>query len=290
MKRFSCFILLLFLVCQYFYCQTNVALNAKVLSSNITNWSTLAPKALDGSTSTSLYVNATVDNYFIFDLASIYSISKFKVTFGTKRPPEFDISTSTDNVNFTQIYSADGFAGTKEITGFSLPGNINQHRYIKFNFNPYVAHKIDADLLEIEIYGTKCFTFAYSYDDSGDRTSRTILLTEATGTKSELIYDSIQNNLSGSFKPEDKFTDQLEESKITIYPNPTRGELVVQTSNFNPEEKMKIVIVDINGRIILQKTILKEYTDIDLTNKPSGTYLLKIHSNSNSSDWTIIKQ
>ncbi|MEJ5263871.1 MAG: T9SS type A sorting domain-containing protein [Bacteroidales bacterium] len=269
-------------------CQNNIILQKQIIATNITGGTTAVSSAIDGNLSSALYVNATTNSYFIVDLGAIYSISKIKVTFGTKYPPLFRIHTSLDNTSYYQIINGDGFIGEREFTSFLFPNNVNQHRYIKFIFDPYYVGKVDAYLSELEISGTPCITFSYRYDAGGNRVSRTIII--PANSMKMMENDSIgQTNVSDKF--EKPYYDNLAENRISIYPNPTQGQLILKIEGKDTDASFHVMIFDMNGKKVLQNDIkIGENCIVDLSNNSSGIYLLRIQGKRNISEWKIIKQ
>jgi len=82
---------------------------------------------------------------------------------------------------------------------------------------------------------------------------------------------------------------ELAEQKITIYPNPTQGEICVEITPLNPEEESFMHIFDSSGRLLEIKKIVSERTYLEISGSP-GVYLLNIHLGANTSKWKIIKQ
>lgn len=67
---------------------------------------------------------------------------------------------------------------------------------------------------------------------------------------------------------------QIDPSNITIGPNPTKGTInITNTDN----EDVLIKIIDINGKLIIQKTIQND-ANIDITAQPTGIYFLNVYN------------
>ena len=144
------------------------------------------------------------------------------------------------------------------------------------------------------IYGNLCFsqqTIYYGYDEAGNRTSRTITLplksTSDTIDTDSSFFDDQTQQLIG--EPDQKFLDHTGDMEVTIYPNPTRGELVVKLSGTELNNG-SIYVYDLNGKLILTRNNLSEFTLVSLTNEPSGTYILRISVGDDMSEWKIIKE
>ena len=82
----------------------------------------------------------------------------------------------------------------------------------------------------------------------------------------------------------------LSEHKSTIYPNPTKGHLMIDVTNLDPDIENIIYGYTPSGQLIVTKKVTEERTDIDLNNQPNGTYLFYIILGKEKSIWKIIKQ
>lgn len=69
-------------------------------------------------------------------------------------------------------------------------------------------------------------------------------------------------------------TFSVELAGIQIYPNPTQGELAIETPYL--KDKLMVTVFDLNGRLVRQQTITETLSRIDLTQVPAGMYLMKI--------------
>ena len=115
----------------------------------------------------------------------------------------------------------------------------------------------------------------FLYDDAGNRVERVIDLTQ----KSASLATSIANV-------------EIEEdlpTKITIYPNPTKGLMKIQTSGFDPGQLFHITIYNLQGMLVFQQETSNILSEVNLTGKPAGTYIMQIRFNNKSEQWKIIK-
>ena len=98
----------------------------------------------------------------------------------------------------------------------------------------------------------------------------------AVGEYSGNIYFYINNAITN--------LNSIESEKISIYPNPTTGLFTIEkTQGFN------VQIIDINGRIIKQlSNVDQTQLNIDLSNQPSGIYIVKLFNNSEIKTTKII--
>lgn len=74
---------------------------------------------------------------------------------------------------------------------------------------------------------------------------------------------------------------------MNIYPNPTNGCLTIDSKT---EEIQNVSIYDLSGKMVLQKQPYNKQSHIDLSNKASGTYILRIETEKGISTQKIILQ
>lgn len=117
----------------------------------------------------------------------------------------------------------------------------------------------------------------YSYDSSGNRVERTIVLETVKKAKA-------------SPGIERSFTDNIDERNVKIYPNPTQGQLRVDISRLDNGDKCILSLYTISGNLIFKDSNAGTTNNIDISNQEPGLYLLKITVNENASTWKIIKQ
>ncbi|MBI9036379.1 MAG: hypothetical protein JEZ03_18105, partial [Bacteroidales bacterium] len=81
-------------------------------------------------------------------------------------------------------------------------------------------------------YLTAQSTHTYTYDANGNRISREVIaigVDKDSGPKD--IYDEQTKALAVGFIEKQVFEETIVETDITIYPNPTKGQMVVRVKN-----------------------------------------------------------
>ena len=116
----------------------------------------------------------------------------------------------------------------------------------------------------------------YSYDASGNR-----------------IQSQKQIRLRDAENGSDQDTIPLRESlsshRITIYPNPTKGQFSVEITGSAIPDNSSISIYNLQGSVIYQNDEPDILNEIDLSSQLNGIYMLRITIDSETSTWKIIK-
>jgi hypothetical protein len=144
--------------------------------------------------------------------------------------------------------------------------------------------------------------FHYSYDSTGNRVRREVIVIQHSPPAPNIHNkDSLGDYVvSGNTKitkvdnldntpGNDKHESFLGEKKITISPNPTKGELRIDISNLNSDIKVMITITDMSGKVI---SIIKNAGSsnyVDISGAVRGSYVLKIVIDGMSKEWVVMK-
>lgn len=132
-------------------------------------------------------------------------------------------------------------------------------------------------------------TFVYGYDNAGNRTSRTIILSSIKSA--EEIPNFNEATISGDFKSaQEKFDDSIGEVDITLFPNPTLGRIDIKASNLDDNIACEIIVFDAKGSLLLKQAWRNGSTSVDLTNQPQGVYFVKFVAGDQITQWKVIKE
>lgn len=118
----------------------------------------------------------------------------------------------------------------------------------------------------------------YTYDDAGNRLTR----------KKEIVVQT-RGALNNEEEPS-VYEEELSETKVTIYPNPTKGVLKVDISGVEKFENAQISLYDLTGKLLQQWAGISQSNEIDLSERTPGMYIMQIVYNGNASSWKIIKE
>ncbi len=134
----------------------------------------------------------------------------------------------------------------------------------------------------------------FSYDNSGNMTSRTIYIhtppaIEATDTDNSPV-DTDDENDDTKTGEEKVFEDIIGNQDIKIYPNPTTGKLVVEIPNYINNSKDRIDVIDMQGTLRQRVSPLEASNTIILNSLSAATYIMLIQIDGETTQWKIIKQ
>ena len=82
--------------------------------------------------------------------------------------------------------------------------------------------------------------------------------------------------------------DEILKQKLTIYPNPTSGNIYIKSSYYNYNDYINVY--NAYGKLLLSKKVESNLTDIDISDFPSGIYLISYINENNIIAKKIIKQ
>ena len=118
----------------------------------------------------------------------------------------------------------------------------------------------------------------YTYDSAGNRLSR----------QKEIVVQT-RGALSDGEEPS-VYEEELSETKVTIYPNPTKGVLKVDISGVEKFENAQISLYDLTGTLLQQWGSISQSNVVDISDRTPGMYIMQIVYNGNTSSWKIIKE
>lgn len=118
------------------------------------------------------------------------------------------------------------------------------------------------------------------YDASGNRISRKTI----TLAKSE---SGISDDKTKSIDP---ISDEVGETSILIYPNPTKGLITIEIQGMEESKGDIINLYDQNGRLVRVLKNLSYSNTLDLSGLQTGVYFMVVRLGNNTTKWSIIKE
>lgn len=126
---------------------------------------------------------------------------------------------------------------------------------------------------------TQTYRFDYTYDDAGNRTKRMYIILKAANP---ITTEGIPIDTS-------KITDSFGEVQFTIFPNPTKGILNIYVAG-SINNQLIYSLYSVGGAFIRAKEQTGTSVTIDLSDQPSGIYMLVCRTNDKRKEWKIIKE
>lgn len=139
---------------------------------------------------------------------------------------------------------------------------------------------------------TETLSYSFTYDSNGNRIQRNLIIIENPENLASKnnIDDSKEQQDEETMERENTIIEKFNELDAKIYPNPTKGQLIIELLNFDEVNDGMILISDMQGKVIFSQKKIDKKTAIDLSNQPAGNYLLRINANKLQKEWTILKQ
>jgi len=121
----------------------------------------------------------------------------------------------------------------------------------------------------------------FSYDVISNRVKREII-------RKSSVANKFSNSISASsIKPVSERIDGME---ITIYPNPTLGQLSVEITCMPQNTSGEITIYNMEGKLMQHQKKLETLNQLDLSTCLAGIYILRIKIEKKVSEWKIVKK
>jgi beta-glucanase (GH16 family) len=93
-------------------------------------------------------------------------------------------------------------------------------------------------------------------------------------------------------RPRPTSINEEDNSEISVFPNPTNAELNINLSELIPLEGIKIVVLNAQGKIVIEKALTSRQAKFDFNEYSNGIYLIRIIDEKNTNLYVkkIIKQ
>ncbi len=142
-------------------------------------------------------------------------------------------------------------------------------------------------IMSVKSYSQSSDTVKYSYNDSGSRDQRIIVLGEGGG-KGMQQSDWQKKDPKEEIKSE-TFTDQIGNNSVLIYPNPATSEITVEINGLEENHGDFIYLYDQTGRLVQTHSEVTWSNSLNLSGLPAGIYFMVIKLKNGISKWSIIK-
>jgi hypothetical protein len=143
-------------------------------------------------------------------------------------------------------------------------------------------------------------TVSFVYDSNGNRTKRSIIVEELQEKSFTFPVKTESLNIGSKGSDSDKSevleiaghliaSEEGEEVKTIIYPNPTRGLLKIEVINLPFASTTEMRLFDLEGKVLKTLKNFDSVSEMDIGNLRNGLYILRIEINDLVFDWKVIK-
>lgn len=125
-------------------------------------------------------------------------------------------------------------------------------------------------------------TASYEYDACGNRIKATVV--------------DISNKTSNTASPIEEKIDEQDPltPTVTVYPNPTKGELRVTLTGYTQEQmnvqNNSIKVWDLQGNLILELQPISNNNIVNLLSSKNGVYIMQLMFDKKAKNYKIIKE
>ena len=155
-------------------------------------------------------------------------------------------------------------------------------------------------LSAIIVFSQNNYQIEFTYDAAGNRTERHVIEFKEPDKSMEQRAGGLEQGVGSiEYKSIDEpvYKDKLGDIEVSIFPNPTKGELVIRHTNEHGagaqgsgQTNGRIEVFTLTGERVIQKDNIAVETTLDISKLPKGTYVLKILLDEHCSTWKIVKE
>lgn len=121
---------------------------------------------------------------------------------------------------------------------------------------------------------TTCPTISFSYDASGNRTHRNLVLVDCSQLHRQ--RDTTGNPVVSNFP-------------IKVYPNPAQDKINIEIPQDSLVTESAVLLIDLSGKTVYSGLSSSLQMQIDVSELAEGTYLLKITRGKKNATFNVLK-
>ncbi|QQS50742.1 MAG: T9SS type A sorting domain-containing protein [Bacteroidota bacterium] len=247
-------------------------LNSSLFSQQMSIYSstgfTTPHNLIDGTTAQTTFTGTIVNCEIVVKLTEDNYIKTLRLIVGSGANYTCKVYTSFDNVIYKLAGSA--ISGTND---FIINANAC---YIKITATHASGYLILNELYAI----TQQKSVDYTYDLSGNRIARRVNFSAENG----VLY----------LKSDDEFEEFLVEGEVQVlvYPNPTKGLLILELQNLDVNEYVPVMINIFNneGKTMISESFKSNRIEMDLSDFSVGLYFIDINFGNKRQLLKVIKE
>lgn len=128
----------------------------------------------------------------------------------------------------------------------------------------------------------------FTYDAAGNRTTRQIITIR--GCSDSTVKQAKKGTTDYSEAENPYFTARVQSLRLHVFPNPTKGLVVCEAQGISDDTDYTLRLFDSRGRRVSEQSGRGSRIEIDLSNQPTGYYILELTIGEEHSSMKIIKQ
>ena len=135
--------------------------------------------------------------------------------------------------------------------------------------------------------------FSFTYDAAGNRINRNVITLNKSATLDTTLV-SEEAVTEEEIAEQEKLQEQLGELELLVYPNPTKGLVVVEITSVSlqatPTLECSYQVFDLSGREIMAGQATGSTINVNLSQQVAGMYFLRVNINGVEKSWTVVKE
>ena len=149
--------------------------------------------------------------------------------------------------------------------------------------------------------------FNYSYDSTGNRIKRELIVISNSppapghhrgndttgniaGTGNQGLSKVGGTETNAGNKTGGSYEAFIGEKKVSIFPNPTKGELSIAISNFDKNCTGSITISDMSGKVLFRNSNISASNSLNISGFARGSYVLRVVVNGKNKEYVLVKE
>ena len=122
----------------------------------------------------------------------------------------------------------------------------------------------------------------YYYDNAGNRVQRKVII----------LTPMVVNNESPTEQPAELVSDIEDQFNFSLYPNPTKGAILVEAEEaFMALEEKRMFVYDSKGKLLIERKFDQRQQVVELPDEATGSYLVKVTASGGYyADWRVLKK
>ncbi|MBK9733898.1 MAG: T9SS type A sorting domain-containing protein [Saprospiraceae bacterium] len=158
---------------------------------------------------------------------------------------------------------------------------LNNHPIAKYRYEADTLNHLKVRFTDLSYYRPETWSWDFGDDSPRVSTRHTYHSFKVNGTYNVCLTVSNENSVNtvcrtitiGTSSSEDNETSTTPD--ITLFPNPVEDMLLITIGEYIPEHG-QLTVYDINGRQVISQRVYYGHNNVDMTQLPAGTYIVRI--------------